>query len=351
MRRIARLLVSLLLVSSAAAWSAPQRTFVASTGADGNPCSLGAPCRSFGVAVTAVAAGGEVVVLDSAGYGAVTIGKSVSLIAPPGVHAGVSVFAGTGITVDGSGVVVVLRGLSLNNQGGSDGIDFVQGASLHVEGCVLSGFTTGILVSAAGSATHVLDSIVREGYAGIVFNGTDATGRVSRTRVERNSNEGIEIIAQGTVSIEDSVVSGSAYNIDLYPIVAGAVARVTVARTLVGGGVWGIFAEPNAASSEAHVTAMDSTISGNLSGGIGAASSGTKSAIATSVRNQLLDNGTALLSTGPNSTLIAEGNAIARNGTGVSQLGGGVVLTRGTSSVAGNGSDTVGTPFTYLSGI
>ena len=46
-----------------------QRTFVASTGDDGDPCSLSLPCRSFAAAILQTNAGGEVVVLDSGGYG------------------------------------------------------------------------------------------------------------------------------------------------------------------------------------------------------------------------------------------------------------------------------------------
>ncbi len=77
-----------------------QRTFVASSGADTNSCAITQPCRSFASAIALTAAGGEVIVLDSAGYGPVTITQSVSIIAPPGVYAGISVLAGvvTGVT-------------------------------------------------------------------------------------------------------------------------------------------------------------------------------------------------------------------------------------------------------------
>ncbi len=191
MRRSSRLILLLLGALPLAAHAAlPQRTFVASNGADTNPCSLAAPCRSFGTAVAAVADHGEVIVLDSAGYGAVTITKSVSIIASPGVYAGISVFSGTGITVDGSGTLVVLRGLSINNQGGTGphGLDFLQGGILHIENCVISGFAPGgigINIAAPGTITHVLDTIVRDNEEGIVFQG-NVVGNISRTRVERN---------------------------------------------------------------------------------------------------------------------------------------------------------------------
>ena len=79
---------------------AAQRTFVSGVGNDSNPCSRTAPCRTFGQAILQTAAGGEVYVLDSAGYSAFTISQSVSIIAPAGVTAGISVFSGTGIVVN-----------------------------------------------------------------------------------------------------------------------------------------------------------------------------------------------------------------------------------------------------------
>src|SRR6266571_6657569 len=78
-----------------------QRTFVsAATGNDANPCTRTAPCRNFAAAIAQTQSGGEVVVLDSGGYGTVTITQAVSLVAPAGVYAGISVFSGTGITVN-----------------------------------------------------------------------------------------------------------------------------------------------------------------------------------------------------------------------------------------------------------
>ena len=64
-------------------------------------CSLAAPCRGFARAASQTSPSGEGhLVLDSAGYGPVTITKSVSIIAPAGNHAGITVFSGDGITVN-----------------------------------------------------------------------------------------------------------------------------------------------------------------------------------------------------------------------------------------------------------
>src|SRR6478672_2814060 len=75
----------------AEAFAAP-RTFVSvSAGNDVNPCSLTSPCRSFASAVLVTDLGGEVIALDSGGYGVVTLTQSISLIAPEGVFAGLTV--------------------------------------------------------------------------------------------------------------------------------------------------------------------------------------------------------------------------------------------------------------------
>ena len=116
-----------------------QRTFVSSAGLDTNPCSLVSPCRTFGAAVSQTAVGGEVLVLDSAGYGPVTLTQSVSLISPTGVYAGISVPVGqSGVTINDPSAVVVLRGLTINGQGGDYGILIQAATRVHVESCVVS---------------------------------------------------------------------------------------------------------------------------------------------------------------------------------------------------------------------
>src|SRR4030095_3210618 len=100
---------------------AAQRTFVSVSGHDTSPsCSIANPCRSFDKAITVTDPDGEIVVLDSGGYGRVTIDRSVSIIAPPGVYAGISVFPGeTGVISNTAGVKIVLRGVLLNGQSGN----------------------------------------------------------------------------------------------------------------------------------------------------------------------------------------------------------------------------------------
>jgi len=148
-----------LAVCATDALAAAQRTFVASYGSPANTsfnCSLAKPCRAFGEAIGVTNPGGEVIVLDSAGYGPVTITQSVSIIAPLGIYAGISVFSGTGVTITaGPADKVVLRGITVNGQGGDDGIRVNSGKEIHIEDCTVANMNlTGVYVN-GGSAVHL----------------------------------------------------------------------------------------------------------------------------------------------------------------------------------------------------
>src|SRR5207248_7037557 len=138
-------------------WASPlfaaQRTFVASNGLDTNPCTHDQPCRSFNAAIAATTTGGEVVALDSAGYGTATIAVAITIVGAPGVHAGISVFSGNGIEVNaGSGDSVVLRNLSITGLGGTRGVNVTGVGALHVENCIVAGFTDfGIFANVTGA--------------------------------------------------------------------------------------------------------------------------------------------------------------------------------------------------------
>jgi hypothetical protein len=194
-----------------AAQGAAQRTFVASTGADTNPCSIAAPCRSFGQAASQTTANGEIVVLDSAGYGPVTITQSLSIVAPPGVYAGVSVFAGNGIVINGASIRVVLRGLTVNGQGGSYGIVVNDSLSVHIENVVVSGMAnSGILVN-GGSGLFIKDTQLRNNGARgldiVPLFGSQSRVAVDRLRSEGNGSDGIYVDNDVYLNVRDSVVA------------------------------------------------------------------------------------------------------------------------------------------------
>jgi hypothetical protein len=194
-----------------------QRTFVSGLGNDANPCSRTSPCRTFAQAVSLTNAGGEVVVLDSAGYGPFVITQAVTVQAPPGVYAGISdtLPPVNGITINAGGTdTVIFRGLTVNNQGSfaAGGIVFNSGAVLHVESCVVNGFTSGagLLFNGAGQL-EVKDSIIRGNLQGITVapgSGT-AFASIDNVRLEGNLNEGLLVLDRAMVTIRNSLASGN----------------------------------------------------------------------------------------------------------------------------------------------
>jgi hypothetical protein len=180
--------------------------------------------------------GGEIVVLTSAGYGPFSISKPVSIIAAPGVYAGISVFSGDGIDVNAGTGTVILRGLTVNNQGGFDGftngIKFTGSGILHVENCVVSGFNFGTaLESTGGGALEVKDSIFRGNTNGIFVRGASATVTVDHVRLEENT-QGLEADDGPNVTVWDSLASGN--ETGFYAVSnASAVVQMTIESCLV----------------------------------------------------------------------------------------------------------------------
>ena len=119
------------------------RTWVSGVGDDANPCSRTAPCKTFAGAISKTAPSGEIDCLDPGGFGAVTITKSITIDC--GGTFGSVLAAGTnGINVNGAGITVNLRNLSINGVGsGLIGINFISGASLNIDNVNVTRFNSG----------------------------------------------------------------------------------------------------------------------------------------------------------------------------------------------------------------
>lgn len=209
------------LIFASVAHAQSQRTFVSVFGNDANTaslCSTSAPCRTFGAAQGVTNAGGEIVTLTSGGYGAVTITKAIQITSPTGVYAAITqIGAGDAITIAaGATDIVVIRGLTLNGlSGANDGIDFDTGAALHVENCVINGFTQrGIRFNAAG-LLYVKDTIIRNGGdIGVrLETATDTiTASFINCRIENNGGDGIVVSVNAQVSIINTISAGNVGN-------------------------------------------------------------------------------------------------------------------------------------------
>jgi hypothetical protein len=283
-----------------------QRTFVsAQTGSDSNTasnCALATPCRNFNAAVSVVLAGGEVVALDSGGYGPTTLTKAVTLTSPSGVYAAITALTGgsSAITVTaGSTDTVVLRGLTLTGLGGANGINVTAVGNLHVEGCIMSGFSNNglnVALAATGSQIHVKDTISRNN-AGSGISITTSAGTVGasidNSRIERNGANGVLAGNNSLVTINRTVASGNGTGFNASSTGAAVNAELNCEECVASTNATG-FSVANAAGSTATIRASNSTATSNT--GVGFAQTGT--GVFESLTNNLVRGNTGGNSTG-----------------------------------------------------
>jgi hypothetical protein len=304
------------LLSGAAVGSGTQRSFVASYGLPTNTvlnCSLANPCRQLSDALSVTGVGGEVVILDSAGYGIATIAQSVSIIAAPGVYAGLSAFSGQdGITVNAPGATVVLHGLTINGQGGLNGIHVLAADALHIEDCTVANFAANGIRIDSTTIVHISRANIRNnGFRGLnVFSGSPAV-EVSDSRFTHHTGHGV-FVASGEfngsrLTIEDNTVG----------VVVQSSAPVTINATL-----------------------SDTVLTRNGSGFVAKAlGGGTVNAALTAVtsRRNSVDG---IASFGPAATtVVANCHAVENGGDGISALGGATVMVSGATAAGNVGFD------------
>ncbi len=179
----------------AAAWPASglaNRVFVsARSGSDANACDdVNAPCKTFAGAVSKLNPGGEAIVLDSGGYGPVTITQAVTIEAPAGVTAFIHPHSGDAVTISaGPSDLVTLRGLVLN-VGTHNGITVNSVGTLNVESCLITKFAgEGIQMLSAGRL-NVKGTDVTACFNGIGIENTSGLAQVSvdHCHLDGNSN-------------------------------------------------------------------------------------------------------------------------------------------------------------------
>ena len=264
--------LSLVVAVVAAPADAAQRAFVASSGSDGNTasgCGIATPCRSFESAQTVVSDGGEIVALDAAGYGPITVTKSVTITANPGFYAGIAASTGTAVTINTAGINVTLRGLNINGTGASYGVFMTNGNRLSIEDCIISNFYIDGVAVYAAATVRIVDSIIRDSNTGIYLD-TGATATISGVKVLGNLNVGVLVAgfsasAVTTAAISDSVASGNGYGIYAYGV-AGATARASVTRATSSNNHYGITADSGPGIQV--ITVSDSLVTGNSQCGL-----------------------------------------------------------------------------------
>jgi len=273
-------LLALTLAFTSFAHAQATRTWVSGVGDDVNPCSRTAPCKTFSGAISKTAPNGEIDVLDPGGFGTITITKSITIDGTTGAGFGSILAAGTnGVNVNDSAtaspntIIVALRNLSINGAGsGFDGIRFISGKALHVEGCVIANFkgnggsSDGIDVSltalAAGNQDLTVENtIIRDTTGnGIRASNTAASGailvHVNNVRLDSNATAGFNSSTGCAANITNSHISFNGSGIN----VGAGTAQVDVDTTDIQGNGNGI----TAAASTTRIA--NCRISGNNNG-------------------------------------------------------------------------------------
>jgi hypothetical protein len=257
-----------------------QRVFVAAQGSDANPCTFALPCRTFQHAHDVVAAGGEIDVLDPAGYGILTITKAISIqghgfsgISVADTHIGININAAATDAIS-------LNGLLIDGGGNSTlGIQFNSGRSLVVENCVIRNMSTvGIAFNSSALTLQTLSvsksQFAELGIAGILVDPSDS-GPVT-VAIDRSAfySSFVGLLVSGgpgnaaiSVAMTDSIAAGNGAGggagIEVFtgpgsfPLSEVVLTRSTVANNETGLLVVG---------AAAVVRLANSTVTGNTTG-------------------------------------------------------------------------------------
>lgn len=186
------------------------RTWVSGVGNDANPCSRSAPCKTFAGAISKTLTNGEINCLDPAGYGAVTITKSITIDCED-TQGSILASTVTGIIINITGsasadplATVRLRGLSINGTGSCTSPCLGTRTGIR-----------GINVSSANTRQVKLfvDELMIHGFVneGILFNGPGGDLVVRHTSIIDNGGSGIRTLSTlaGSTGVIHVTVEGS----------------------------------------------------------------------------------------------------------------------------------------------
>ena len=268
MRKMNLLILSTLILLASTLLSAQAtRTWVSGVGDDANPCSRTAPCKTFAGAISKTAPGGEIDALDPGGFGALTITKSITLDGGGGQVASVLVAGTNGIVVAaGATDVVTIRNLRLdgllgggNANAGINGIRWISGKALHIESCVIFGFSNnGIdIAKSDGGKAFIIDTISQDnGNVGLQSANTTNTVNVivDRSRFENNMH-GLLAGSFSNFSVRESDASGNS-SVGFFASANLGTAQLDISNSTASSNSSGIFAGNGAASSTVRMTGV-----------------------------------------------------------------------------------------------
>ena len=265
------------------------RTWVSGVGDDANPCSRTAPCKTFAGAISKTAVNGEINCLDPAGYGAVTVTKSITIDCED-TQGSILASLVNGVIVNITSATDTkkafkLRGVSINGVGnGINGVRILAANTVHLDEVVIDGFTQhGVSIETTSGSPRVF---------------------IQDTHIRSNAGNGVNsFITGGGVKL---TVAGSQLLANATGLSLSNNTAATISDSIVSGNTTGLVA------SNASMAAFNCTV-GNNTTGVSALSGGT-------IR---------LMST-----------LVTTNTTGLS-LGGGTIVSHVSNVFAGNTTDGV----------
>jgi hypothetical protein len=297
----------LLLLASGSAFAQATRTWVSGVGDDANPCSRTAPCKTWAGAISKTAAGGVINCIDPAGFGAVTITKSMT-ISCKHVEGADLASSTTGVIINGADIDVVLRGLDIDGgvpaSPGINGIRFLQGSSLIVEDCVIRDFG-----SAAPNGNGIIvnnTSLIAE----IHVVNSNITGNGSGT-----GGAGIQVVPSGTGG-----------------------AKVTITNSIFSNNTVGVRADSAATSGAIDVTVTETTATGAPYHGFVALGTGGTVRMMLNRVVSASNLGEGVRSVGANAVVRIGSSVVTGNGTGLA-VSGGQIQSYGNNQINGNTVD------------
>jgi hypothetical protein len=296
-RRLTVLVLAFFALATAPnAFSQASRTWVSGVGDDANPCSRTAPCKTFAGAISRTAVGGEIDALDPGGFGAVTITKSIT-IDGSGTFAAILAAGTTGVVVNGTNIIVKLRGLSINGVNGSlspgvNGVRIVNAKAVRLEDVDIFGFSqngvtwettangrlfvtgsdihdnnaAGIrfqpATTGADSVATIVDSTLSSNQTGVLADGSRASLLIRDVTVSDNTTNGLRAQANAKVNVESSTFDGNGTGIS-----ADTNASVRVSNAVIVGNTTGISAAGGGQiNSRQNNTLRDNGTNGTFSG-------------------------------------------------------------------------------------
>jgi hypothetical protein len=298
--------IGLGLAAATPAQALNQRSFVSGSGT-GTACTITAPCLTFQIAHDATSPFGVVTCLDSGansstGIFFVNITKSIT------IDCGGTSATSWYVTVNGPGIVVTLRNLQITSVGNTAGVgvNFVNGAALFVDHCVIENWN--------GSPGNTAIK-----FAPAVASGTTAKLEVTDSVIK---NSGVAAFGTGGIVVAPT---------------GGGIARAVIERTQVNNNSYGIVVDGTGGGLTV-VEIRDSVVADNAYSGIYAHTTGGITSVIVDHSASLHNLGVGALAEGSGAFVSLTGSTIGFNATGIYFLSGGAVYSYGNNTVNGNQS-------------